>query len=71
VVVVTLKSQDGITLGKTQVTYGANLQQVVSSPSVLRKFCEDYISGNPSGNPSGNNGGETESSRTLGKLIFN
>lgn len=67
VVNVTLKSQDGIILGKTQVTYGANLQQVVSCPSVLKKFCEDYMSGNQSGNPSGTSGGETENSRTLGK----
>lgn len=75
VVSVTLKSQDGIILGRTQVTYGANLQQVVSCPSVLKKFCEDYnnmygrLSGNPSGNP-GTSGGETENSGTLGKLIF-
>lgn len=67
---VTHKSQDGIILGKTQVTYGANLQQVVSCPSVLKKFCEDYMSGNPCGNISGNSGGET-GSRTLGKLIYN
>ena len=70
VVIVTLKSQDGITLGGAQVTYGANLQQVVSCPSVLRKFCEDYISGNSSGNLSENSGRETESSRTFGKSIL-
>lgn len=74
VVSVTLKSQDGIILGGTQVTYETNLQQVVSCPSALKKFCEDYVNGNPSsnpsGNPSGNSGGETESFRTLGKLIF-
>lgn len=69
-VIVTLKSQDGITLGEAQVTYGANLQQVVTFPSLLRKFCEDYISGNSSGNLSGNSGGQTESSRTVGKLIL-
>ena len=69
---VTLKSQDGIILGQTQVTYGTNLQKVVSCTGDFKKFCEYYyMSGNPSGNPSGNNGAETESSRTLGKLIFN
>jgi len=76
---VTLKSQDGTILGGTQVTYGTNLQQVVSCPSALKTFWEDYVSGNPSGNPSGNSGGEAESFRTLGggqifgtlgKLIF-
>lgn len=67
---VTLKSQDDIILGQTRVTYGTNLQQVVSCPSALKKFCEDYMNGNSSGNPSGNSGGETESFRTLGKLIF-
>ena len=67
---VTLKSQDGIVLGRTQVTYGTNLQQVVSFPSALKEFFEDCMSSNPSGNPSGNSGGETESYRTLGKLIF-
>jgi len=70
VVTVTLKRQDGITLGEAQVTYVANLQQVVSSPSFLRKFCEDYNSGNSSGNFFENSGGETESSRTVGKLIL-
>lgn len=72
VVSVTLKSQDGIILGRTRVTYGTNLQQVVSCPGDFKKLCEYYyMSGNPSGNPSGNSGGETESSRTLGKLSFN
>lgn len=75
VVSVELKSQDRITLGKTQVTYEVNLQQVVSCPSVLKKFCESYnnvygcLSGNPSGNP-GTSGGETGNSSTLGKLTF-
>lgn len=67
---VTLRSQDGIILGKTRVTYKVNLQQVVSSTRDLKKFCEDYMSGNQSGNLSGNSRGETESSRTLGKLIL-
>ena len=70
VVNVILQSQDDIILGKTQVTYGANLQQVVSCPSVLKKFCEDYMNGNPSSNIPGNGEGETENSRTLGKLMF-
>ena len=69
---VTLKSQDRIILGQTRVTYGTNLQQVVSCPGDFKKLCEYYyMSENPSGNPSGNSGAETESSRTLGKLIFN
>lgn len=68
---VTLRSQDGIILGKTRVTYiEVNLQQVVSSTRDLQRFCEDYMSGNQSGNLSGNSRGETESSRTLGKLIL-
>ena len=67
---VTLKSQDGIILGKTQVTYRVDPQQVVSCPSGLKKFCENYVSGNPSGNISENSEGETENSRTLGKLMF-
>jgi len=71
VVNVTLKSQEGIILGKTEVTYGANLLQVVSSPRFLKKFCEDYMNGNHTGNISGNSGDETEISRTLGKLINN
>ncbi|XP_020628243.1 uncharacterized protein LOC110065444 [Orbicella faveolata] len=66
VVNVTLKSQEGIILGKTEVTYGANLLQVVSSPRFLKKFCEDYMNGNHTGNISGNSGDETEISRTLG-----
>jgi len=75
VVSVELKSQDRITLGKTQVTYGVNLQQLVSCPSVLKNFCESYnnaygcLSGNPSGNL-GTGGGGTENSSTLGKLFF-
>ena len=68
---VTLTSQDAIKLGWTQVTYGTDLQQVVSHPSPMKKFFEDFMSGNPSGNPSGNSGGETESFKTLGKFIFN
>ena len=67
---VTLKSQDGLILGKTQVTYRVDLQQVVSCPSGLKKFCEDYVRGNPSGNISEKGEGETENSRTLGKLMF-
>ena len=69
-----LRSQDHVTLGKTQETYGVNLQQVVSCPSVLKKFCESYnniygcLSGNPSGNP-GISAGGTENFSTLGKLI--
>lgn len=70
VVNVTLRQQDGIILGKTQVTYGLHLQQVVSCPTALKKFCEDYMSGNPSGNISENSERETENSRTLGKLMF-
>ena len=68
---VALKSQDGIILGWAQVKYITNLQQLVSSRSHLKKFFEDFMSGNPSGNPSGNSGGETERFRTLGKFIFN
>jgi len=71
---VELKSQDRVTLGKTQETYGVNLQQVLSRSSILKKFCESYnnmygcLSGNPSGNP-GTSGGGTENFSTLGKLI--
>ena len=68
---VLLLSQDVITLGYTQVTYGTNLQQVVSNQSDWKKLFEDLRSGDPSGNPSGNSGSETESLRTLGKFIFN
>ena len=68
---VTLRSQDGIMLGKTLVTYGVNLQQVVSSSRDLKKFCEDYMSGNQSGNLSRNSGGATGSCRTLGMSIYN
>ena len=65
---VTVKSQDGIILGYTQVTYDlTKLQQVVYSASPMRMVFEDLMSGNPSSNPSGNTGGETE---TLGKFIF-
>ena len=79
VVNVELKSQDLITLGQTQVTYGVNLQQVVSCPSELKKFWESFnnmnscLRGNRSGVPSGNpgtSGSGTENSSTLGKLIF-
>ena len=74
VVNVTLKSQDGIILGKTQVTYmvhlHVDLQQVVSCSNDLKGFCQSFVSGNLSGNISGNSEGETETSRTLGKLMF-
>ena len=63
-------SRGRIIFKKTQVTHGANLQQIVSCPSALKKFCEDYARGNPSGNISENSEGETENSRTLGKLMF-
>ena len=67
VVRVTVKSQDSIILGYTQVTYDlTKLQQVVYSASPMRLFFEDLMSGNPSGN----SGGETESFKTLGKFIF-
>ena len=67
---VALRSQD-THLGKTQVTYGTNLQQVVSFPSELKKFCElyDNMYGSVSGNTETNEG-EAENSATLGKLIF-
>ena len=64
-----LKSQNDILLGQTKVTYGVNLQQVVSCPSELQTFCENYYNkdhGSVSGNP-GTSGGETENSRNLGK----
>ena len=68
---VTIKSQDGIILGYTQVTYGlTKLQQVVYFARPMRELFEDLMSGSPSGNPSGNSGGETESLRTLGKCFF-
>ena len=64
---VILKSQDNIILGRTQVTYGTELQQVVSYTSPMRKLFEDLMTGKPSGN----SGGETESLISLGKFIFN
>ena len=66
---VTLKSQNNIILGQTKVTYGVNVQQKVSCPSELQKFCENYHNmyhGSLSGNP-GTTGGETENSGNLGK----
>ena len=73
VVNVTLKSQDGIILGKTKVIYVVHLhvdpQQVVSCSNGLKEFCENFVSGNLSGNISGNSEGETGTSR-IGKLMF-
>lgn len=62
VVRVTLKSQDGIILGQTQVIYEMSRKELVSSPNAMKKFVEEFMSGDPSGtgNLFGNSGGETK-----------